>query len=124
MLAHRLRHRITLQRLGEPERDDKNRIIPGTGGWQVATLADGTRLENMPAEVLTGPGREWVGSAAPQAEASARINLRWFPVDRREIMSWRLLWDGSVYSITSAETDITARREWRLRCMDGPTEGQ
>lgn len=88
------------------------------------TLADGTPLTDVPAEVLTGPGREWVGAGAPQADATARVNLRWFPADPTEIARWRLLWDGGIYSITSAETDITARREWRLRCVDGPTEGR
>lgn len=124
MLAHRLRHRVTLQRLGEPERDDDGFQIPGSGGWATVELPGGVLLEDVAAEVLTGPGREWVGGAAPQAEVAARINLRWFPVTRDELMRWRLLWDGGVYSITSAETDITARREWRLRCVDGPTEGQ
>lgn len=124
MLAHRLRHRVTFQCLGGPQRDEDNVIIPGSGGWQTAVLPDGTPLVDVPAEVLTGPGREWVGAAAPQAEAAARINLRWFPVDRLEIVRWRLLWDGGIYNITSAETDTTARREWRLRCADGPTEGK
>ncbi len=124
MLAHRLRHRVTFQAMAEPQRDENNVIIPESGGWQTVVLPGGAVLEDVPAEVLTGPGREWVGSAAPQAEVAARINLRWFPVSRTELMSWRLLWDGGVYSITSAETDITARREWRLRCVDGPTEGQ
>lgn len=124
MLAHRLRHRVTFQHKAEPQRNEDGFIIPGSGGWQTVTLADGTKLENVPAEVLTGPGKEWVGSGAPQAETSARINLRWFPADERDMASWRVLWDGRVYNITSADTDATARREWRLRCVYGPTEGQ
>lgn len=78
----------------------------------------------VPAEVLTGPGREFVASSAKQAEATARINLRWFPVDRLELCRWRVLWDGRIYNIVSAETDLTARREWRLRCEDGPSRGE
>lgn len=124
MLAHRLRHRVTFQAKGEEQRDENGYIIPGSGGWQTVTLADGTRLENVPAEVLTGPGREFQGGAATQAEVSARINLRWFPANDRDMAAWRVLWDGRIYNITSAETDITARREWRLRVIDGPSEGQ
>ena len=124
MLAHRLRHRITFQSKGEPQRDENGYLIPGSGGWQTVTLADGTKLEDVPAEVLTGPGREFHGGAATQAEASARINLRWFPANDRDMAAWRVLWDGRIYNITSVETDITARREWRLRVIDGPSEGQ
>ncbi|MCQ9615936.1 head-tail adaptor protein [Paenalcaligenes niemegkensis] len=124
MLAHRLRHRITFQVNGEGDRDDNGYLIPGTGGWQTVTLPDGTKLADVPAEVLTGPGRETQGGAATQAETLARINLRWFPADEREMAAWRIVWDGRVYNITSAETDITARREWRLRCEYGASEGQ
>lgn len=123
MLAHRLRHRITFQVNGTGTRDEDGFLIPGTAGWQTVVLGDGTRLENVPAEVLTGPGREFQGGAATQAETSARINLRWFPADDRDMAAWRVLWDGRVYNITSVETDITARREWRLRVVDGPSEG-
>lgn len=124
MLAHRLRHRVTFQANGEPERDENGYIKPNSGGWQTVNLADGTKLENVPAEVLTGPGREFQGGAATQAETSARINLRWFPADDRDMAAWRIVWDGRIYNITSVETDITARREWRLRVVDGPSEGQ
>ncbi len=124
MLAHRLRHRITFQFNGPPLRDDNNVPIPGSGGWQTVVLADGARLEDVPAEVLTGPGRESQGGAATQSETSARINLRWFPANERDMAAWRVIWDGRVYDIQSVETDATARREWRLRCVDGPSEGQ
>ena len=119
MLAHRLRHRVTFQALQvEVDSDGYRRET-----WHNVWLDSDTELANVPAEVLTGPGRDFVGSAAPQAETSARINVRWFPVDARALQSWRVLWDGGVYSITSVETDLTARREWRLRVVAGPREG-
>lgn len=124
MLAHRLRHRVTFQRNMPVERDEDNVPIPGSGGWQTVVLADGTRLECVPAEVLTGPGRESQGGAATQSETSARINLRWFQASERDMAAWRIVWDGRMYNITSVETDITARREWRLRVTAGPSEGQ
>lgn len=117
MLAARLRHRVTFQ-------EQVNSQDPVTGAvslsWENAWIDSSTELKDVPAEVLTGPGREWVGAATINAETSARINLRWFPGLRQ---SWRILWDGRVYNIESMETDATARREWRLRCVDGPSEG-
>jgi len=123
MLANRLRHRVTFQRLAEPLRDENGYIIPGSGDWQAVELVGGIRLEDVPAEVLTGPGREFQGGSATQAETSARINFRWFPANDREMAEWRILWDGRIYNITSVETDATARREWRLRAVYGPSEG-
>lgn len=122
MLAHRLRHRITFQRKAEAVRDEGGYVID-PGGWVTVVLDDGTVLEDVPAEVLTGPGREFIGSDAKQAETSARINLRWFPAAERLMAQWRVLWDGRIYNITSVDADATARREWRLRCIDGPSEG-
>ncbi|KAF0804928.1 hypothetical protein A6D6_02692 [Alcanivorax xiamenensis] len=118
MLAYRLIHVITLQR---PVRTRD----PVTGGsvlgWETVTFNDRDRV---PAEVLTGPGRELVAAQAQQIETTARINLRWFPVGHRELCTWRALWDGRVFNIESAETDATARREWRLTCSDGLTAGE
>lgn len=124
MQAYRLRHRITLQKKAEPDRDGDGYIIPGSGGWHTVVLKDGTELKDVPAEVLTGPGREFQGGAATQSETAARINMRWFPSLEDELAAWRVLWDGRVYNITSANTDGTARREWRLRATYGPSEGQ
>ena len=123
MLAHRLRQRVTFQRKQAAVRDGNGYVVSGSG-WAIVTLSDGTVLANVPAEVLTGPGREFQASAATQAEISARINTRWFAADPLEMAAWRVLWDGRIYNITSVETDITARREWRLRVVNGPSEGQ
>lgn len=123
MLAHRLRHRIELQRNAEPSRDENGYALPGSGGWRTVRLSNGTELGSVPAEVLTGPGREFQGGATLQSEASARINIRWFPADERDMAAWRIVWDGRIYNIISVETDATARREWRLRVVYGPTEG-
>ncbi|MCX5592801.1 head-tail adaptor protein [Alcaligenes endophyticus] len=123
MLAHRLRHRITFQENIGPSRDENGYPLPGAGGWQTVKFPNGAELGSVPAEVLTGPGREFQGGATLQAETSARINIRWFPADEREMAAWRIIWDGRTYNIISVETDATARREWRLRVVYGPTEG-
>ncbi|MDP5648149.1 phage head closure protein [Pseudomonas aeruginosa] len=118
MLAHRMRHRIEFQEKVQAQDPDTGEI---NISWQAVTFSG---RSDVPAEVLTGPGRELIAADAPQAETTARINCRWFPVDRLVLYTWRILWDGRVYNITSAETDVTARREWRLRCSDGLTDGR
>lgn len=121
MLSYRLQHRVTFQRK-ETTGQDPNSGAPITE-WVTAADDSGTPLVDVPAEVLTGPGREFRESGTVQAETSARINLRWFLVDRVELYRWRILWDGRIYNIHSGETDRTARREWRLRCTDGVNDG-
>lgn len=86
----------------------------------VPAIADGVTLTDVPAQVLTGPGREFQSANAKQAETTARINTRWFSGLQP---TWRILWDGRVYDITSIEVDVTARREYRLTCKDGVNDG-
>lgn len=112
-LTGRLRQRVTLQEQLQ-EQDSETGDVSHT--WV-------TVYASVPAEVLTGAGREFRDSAALQAETTARITVRWFDVDRVAIYKWRILWDGRVYNIVSAETDITGRKEWRFRCIDGLNDG-
>jgi head-tail adaptor len=120
MLAWRLRHRVEVQRQIESQDPQSGEIKVV---WQTVEL-DGVILNSVPAEVLTGAGREFLESSSRQSETTARINMRWFPVDRIEILKYRILWDGRVFNITSAETDRTARQEWRLKCVDGVSDGR
>jgi SPP1 family predicted phage head-tail adaptor len=112
-LSARLRQRITLQQQ-EQEQDSETGAVTHT--WV-------TVYDSVPAEVLTGPGREFRESSATQSETTARITIRWFDVDRIAMYSWRILWDGRVYNIYSVDTDLTGRREWRFRCSDGVNDG-
>lgn len=118
MLSSRLRHRIEFQELTEEQDSETGAVL---SSWQTAYLDSDTLLNSVPAEVLTGPGREFRQSGTTQAETTARINLRWFPGLSPE---WRIIWDGRVYNITGIETDLTGRREWRLRCIDGVSDGR
>lgn len=118
MLSHRLRHRVAVQEQVETQNSTTGAI---SIAWQNVTLSDGTILSAVPAEVLTGAGRETIEGDARQSEISARINLRWFP---GLTQSMRIVWDGNVYNISSIETDITARREYRLKCTSGLNDGQ
>lgn len=108
-LTPRLRHRVSIQRQSNVR--DSNGIL-------VTTWVD--VLTNVPAEVLQGAGREFNASGALQSEVAARVTMRWFSGLKA---SMRVLHDGSIYNITSAETDITGRREWRLRCAAGVNDG-
>ncbi|UAL42123.1 phage head closure protein [Shewanella inventionis] len=119
MLSHRLRHRIHIQlpvKTQDPQSGEE------LTGWQTYLLAS-TPLNNLPAEVLTGAGREFIAADAKQSETTARINLRWFPIDISLFYQCRILWNGRVYDIHSIETDLTGRQEWRLRCKDGVNQG-
>lgn len=113
MEAQRYRHRVEIQESVEAQ-------DPVTGGistyWATVYLDTDTPLDSVPAEVLTGPGRELIAADAKQAEVSARIQMRWFP---GLLPTMRILWDGNPYEIISIETDATARREYRVKCSTG-----
>lgn len=105
------RHRVDIEERVE-ERDPDTGAVSVT--WQ-------PMFYRVPAEVLTGPGREMMAADAKHAETAARINLPWFPGLNPKS---RVLWEQGVYDITSVETDATGRREYRLRCKDGLSDGQ
>lgn len=116
MLATRLRHRVAFEMPVQVTDSNGFKQI----SWVVA-VAYGVTLDSVPAEVFTGPGREPIAANAKQAETTLRVNLRWFPGLKQ---NWRLLWDENIYDISSIETDATARREYRLKCTGGLTDGQ
>lgn len=117
MRAGRLRHRVEIQR---KEYTQDPETGAGLYTWQTVYLDSNTPLDSVPAEVLTGPGRELRAEGTKYAETSARITLRWFEGLQSD---WRILWDGKVYDIISIETDATARREYRLNVKDGVNDG-
>ena len=111
MLSHRLRHRVAVQELVEVQNTTTGAV---TRAWE-NVYAD------VPAEVLTGPGKEFVQSGATQGEVTARINMRWFDGLTQK---HRIVWDTKELNILSIETDITGRQEYRLKCSSGVTDGQ
>jgi head-tail adaptor len=117
ILGQRLRERITFERQVVDQDSNGDTTI----AWETAALDSDTDLEDVPAEVLTGPGREMLAAEVVQGEIVARINLRWFPgLDH----AWRIVHGDRVYNIRSIETDVTGRREYRLRCTAGVNDGQ
>lgn len=120
MLSQRLRHRVEIQERTETTDATTGESLGFT--WDTLTI-DGVPMDIVPAEVLTGPGREPIAADAKWGETTARITLRWFPITPEALMKCRILWDGRVLNIIAAETDVTARREWRLKCADGVDGG-
>ncbi|ATW62305.1 hypothetical protein Psp6_00052 [Pseudomonas phage Psp6] len=106
------RHRVTFEKpVTERDRVDGGVII----NW-VQTFA------NVPAEVLTGPGKDANAANAEEGVEVARVNVRWFP---GLLSSWRMLWDGRVWELTGPpETDATARREYRIQVSTGSHDGR
>lgn len=115
-LTYRYRHRVEIQE--KVEEQDSDGAVSWV--WQTLELDSNTPLNAVPAEVLTGPGREPNLADTKLAETTARINLRWFP---GLLPTHRIIWDGRTYEIISIETDATARRSYRVRCKDGLTDG-
>lgn len=118
-LSARLRHAVTFQKPVTTRDADG----VATVDWQPAALPDGTTLADVPAEVLTGPGREALQSGQPVADVAARITCCWFPggIDP----AWRIQFDGMVYGIQGIpDTDATGRREYRITCTAGANDGQ
>lgn len=105
------RHRVTFEhQVTTRDPGDGSELV----AWEVF-------VANVPAEVLTGPGREFNAANAEQAETVARMNVRWFPGLTSDM---RALWDGRVYNLKPPETDSTGRREYRIQCTDGVNDGR
>jgi SPP1 family predicted phage head-tail adaptor len=118
MLSYRLRHRVAIQEQVETQNSNTGAM---TITWENVMLNSDVVLSTVPAEVLTGAGREMVQGGAVQGEVTARINMRWFP---GLTQAMRVLWDGNVFNIKSIETDLTGRQEYRLKCVAGLNDGQ
>lgn len=111
MRGSRFRHRVTIQQPVEAQ-------DPITGAVTV-TWSDVKTAE--PAEVLTGPGREFLQDGAMQSDTAARITIRWFDGLSQKM---RILWDGKTYNIKTFTIDRTGRRFYMIECGDeGVNEG-
>lgn len=109
-------HRVEFQRLQAGEVDP----VTGAVEREWCTVPG---LDRVPAQVLTGAGSEPLVDGAKRSEIEARINVRWFAVDHDELLKWRIVWGGRVFSIVSAILDATGRQEWRIECGSGVGDG-
>ncbi len=115
MRAGRLRHRITFEQKISSRNDDNDLVET----WETATVGSQSMV-NVPAEVLSGPGKELIAAGALHSEVSARINLHWFA---GFTTAWRIRHGAEIYDITMWSTDATGRRELRLACKAGVNNG-
>lgn len=120
-LTARLRHRVSVEERIELQDSETGDISHVWAPLQIGSSSS-SDPPRLPAEVLTGPGREFQAAGTKQAETTARITLRWFP---GLLPTHRIVWaeGGKTYDIQSIETDATGRREYRLRCTDGVNDG-
>ena len=112
MLANRLRHRIKFE-AEELEQDSETGEM--IRYWDTA-VAHGFYLDSVPAECLTGAGKESGKDGSKYADSSLRVNVRWFAGLKQ---TWRIVWQDRFYEIIGFETDATDRREYRIFCRDG-----
>lgn len=128
MESGRLRHIVRFERFVSAGQDPATGEDLG-GGWEAAKTDSGIDLSMVPAEVLTGAGRERFIQGVDWGEVAARINTRWFPADEIEMSKWRIVWVtpsgiNRVYGIIGPpETDATGCIEWRFRCNGGVNDG-
>ena len=80
-----------------------------------------SQVRECGAEVLTGPGKEYMQAGAVQSDTDARIKIRWF---KGLTQKMRILWDGRVYNIKTFTTDRTARRYYFIEATEGVNDGE
>lgn len=115
--AGRYRHLVTIRKLVDGGTDPLSGLP--LKKWCIS-------YSSVPAEVLTGPGREGVAAGAERAEIDARINFRWLPgVDTQMRVVWESEPDGQrpEFAIQTMELDASGMREIRLRCVHGRENG-
>lgn len=111
------RHRVAIERKVEAQ-DATTGEVSHT--WAPLSLSSDVTTAAVPAQCLTGPGREAKLAGAPQAAATLRVAFRWFPGLRA---TDRIVWQSVAYDIAGIETDATGRREYRVTCTGGLNDG-
>ena len=107
-LAHRLRHRVTIEQLATT-RDELGGVVES---WATVTI--------VPAEVWPLSGREFVAAQATQAGVTTRITIR-YQAGIEPAM--RVTHDGAIYNIRAVLPDPTLRRHLTLMCETGVNNG-
>lgn len=105
MEATKLRHRIKIEQATET-RD----------AWGGVVVAWTTLADNVPAEVVPLPGREFMAATAEVAGVTARITIRYMA---GVTAAMRVVFDGAAYNIKSVLPDPTARRHLTLMVETG-----
>lgn len=112
-LGPRLRHRVAVQ---------ASTTYRDTNGDRVQEWADVAGLENVPAEVLTGAGREAQAAGQDQTIVAARVTVRWQSALAAP-RGMRIVHGSAIYHIETFYTDATGRRWLTLVCSEGARDG-
>ena len=110
MLAHRLRHRVTIQ----SQTITQNTT---TGETTVAWVAF---LSDEPAEVVPLSGKEFLASGANQAQVDARMTIRW---QTGVLPTMRVVFDGQNYQIRAVLPDPSNAKWLTLMVQRGVDDG-
>lgn len=95
------RHRIDLYEYGETQNE-----------WGDVEHAYSRKFKDVPAEWISGPGREFLADEATRAETTGRFKIRWVPGVHEKM---QVHWDGKVFEIKAPpQPDSTGRRELLL----------
>lgn len=109
LLGPRLRHRVSFDAPFTARDSDGNRH---------EAFAAVSELQGMPAEVLTGPGKETVPAAQPVSTVAARITLRYHPMIANPY-GMRVRHGDAVYHIETWHFDVSGRHWVTLICSAG-----
>lgn len=110
MKAGKLRHRITIQR--------RQQVIAANGDREWAWV---DVHASVPADFVSGPGREFLAAESIRAETAGRFEVRYLSGITAEM---RVVWDGMVWSIKAPPiVDHTARRAMTLLVGAGVNNG-
>jgi SPP1 family predicted phage head-tail adaptor len=107
--AGRFRFRIAIDRREEVTTN-------GDRTWQWVPV-----YEDVPADFVSGPGREFLAAEAIRAETAGRFVMRYLPGITADM---RVRWDGLAWNIKAPPiVDRTARREMTLLVGAGVNDG-
>lgn len=108
-MAPRMRHRVSF---------DAPITVRDSSGNQRQEWLPITSLQNVPAEVLTGPGKESIPAAQPLTTVAARITLR-YQSSLAACYGMRVDHNGAEYHVESYFFDAGCRRWVTLVCSTG-----
>jgi head-tail adaptor len=108
-ITHRLRHRVSFwQKVAV-------RDVDGMVDESWSMIED---LENVPAEVLTGPGRESVPADQPISTVAARITVRYLS-QLASPYGLRITHGDDIYHVETFHADATGMKQITMVCSKG-----
>jgi SPP1 family predicted phage head-tail adaptor len=108
-ITHRLRHRVSFE---------EKYSVRDSDGMVDESWVQIEGLENVPAEVLTGPGREAIPADQPVSTVAARITVRY--LSRLAIPhGLRIIHRDDIYHVETFYMDATGTKQITMVCSKG-----